>query len=205
MIEIPVQEYFPQAAKVPGSAGHVSPPLMFAYVGSFTTEKRKARGKGISVYRVDPSTGAWTLVQTHNPVANPGFLALDRRQRFLYAAHGDSGEASSYAIDSATGKVELLNRQPTAGDNSPHVAVDPDSRFVILANGPGIAVCPIKEDGTLAPASDTVIPPGETWPVPARAGARRAPAPGAVRYERTLSRLSRQGRGQGAHVPPRQP
>ena len=137
---------------------------MFAYVGSFTTEKRKARGKGISVYRVDPSTGAWTLVQTHNPVPNPGFLALDRRQRFLYAAHGDSGEASAYAIDSVTGKVELLNRQPTAGDNSPHVVVDPDSRFVILANGPGIAVCPIKEDGTLAPASDTVIPPGEAGP-----------------------------------------
>src|SRR5258706_13060063 len=108
---------------------------MFAYVGSFTTAKRKARGKGISVYRVDPGTDAWTLVQTHDPVPNPGFLALDRRHRFLYAAHGDSGEASAYAIDSATGKVEVLNRQPTPGDNSPHVAAAPDSPFVTLPNG----------------------------------------------------------------------
>src|SRR5215468_7343000 len=133
---------------------------MFAYVGSFTTEKRKARGRGISVYRVDPSSGAWTLVHANDAVANPGFLALDRRQRFLYAAHGDSGEVSSYAIDKASGRVELLNRQPTGGDNSPHVAVDPDGRFVVLANGPGIAVYPIGEDGSLAPASDIVTPSG---------------------------------------------
>ena len=136
---------------------------MFAYVGSFTTEKRKARGKGISVYRVE-AAGAWTLVQTYDPVPNPGFLALDRRGRFLYAAHGDSGEVTSYAIDPATRKIELLNRQPTAGNNSPHVTVDPDNRCVVLANGPGIAVCPIREDGTLAPATDTVIPPGEAGP-----------------------------------------
>ena len=35
---------------------------MFAYVGSFTTANRKARGNGINVYRVDPETGAWTHV-----------------------------------------------------------------------------------------------------------------------------------------------
>ncbi len=31
---------------------------MFAYVGSFTTAKRKARGDGLHVYRIDPATGA---------------------------------------------------------------------------------------------------------------------------------------------------
>src|SRR6266536_6086058 len=30
---------------------------MFAYVGSFTTAQRKARGDGIHVYRADPATG----------------------------------------------------------------------------------------------------------------------------------------------------
>ena len=29
----------------------------FAYVGCFTTEKRKARGKGIAVFRIDPVVG----------------------------------------------------------------------------------------------------------------------------------------------------
>jgi 6-phosphogluconolactonase len=37
---------------------------LFAYVGTFTTEQRKARGEGISVYRVDPATGTWTHQQT---------------------------------------------------------------------------------------------------------------------------------------------
>ena len=137
---------------------------MHAYTGSFTTEKRKARGKGISVYRVDPASGAWTFVHALNAVHNPGFLALDRRQRFLYASHGDSGEISSYAIDKAAGRVTLLNRQPTEGDNSPHLTVDPENRYVVLANGPGVAVYPIKDDGSLAPASDIVIPPGEPGP-----------------------------------------
>lgn len=137
---------------------------MFAYVGSFTTEKRKARGKGISVYRIEPASGAWTLVHALNAVHNPGFLALDRRQRFLYAAHGDSGEVSSYAIDKATGRVALLNRQPTEGDNSPHLTVDPENRYVVLANGPGVAVYPINGDGSLAPASCILVPPGEPGP-----------------------------------------
>ena len=29
----------------------------FAYVGCFTTEKRKAKGKGIAVFRIDHETG----------------------------------------------------------------------------------------------------------------------------------------------------
>src|SRR6185436_11438318 len=106
----------------------------------------------------------WTLVHALNAVHNPGFLALGRQRRYLYASHGDSGEVSSYSIDKATGRVALLNRQPTEGDNSPHVTVDPESRYVVLANGPGIAVYPIKDDGSLAPASDIVNPPGEPGP-----------------------------------------
>src|SRR5262245_47672982 len=125
---------------------------MHAYTGSFTTAARKARGKGISVYRVDPGSGAWTFVDALNAVHNPGFLAIDRRQRFLYASHGDSSEISSYSIDKATRRIALLNRQPTEGDNSPHVTVDPENRYVVLANGPGVAVYPIREDGSLAPA-----------------------------------------------------
>src|SRR5436190_22990695 len=35
----------------------------FAYIGCFSSERREARGKGISVYRIDPD-GAWTLLQT---------------------------------------------------------------------------------------------------------------------------------------------
>jgi len=141
---------------------------VFAYIGCFTTQKRNAHGKGISVYRIDQSTGAWTLIQVFDTVPNPGFLSLDRQHRLLYSAHGDGAEICAYSIDKPTGRLELLNRQPTGGDNGAHLTVDPTNRYVVLANGPGIAVYPINKDGSLAPFSDIVVPPGEAVPHPNR-------------------------------------
>jgi 6-phosphogluconolactonase len=45
---------------------------MFAYIGCFTTAHRKARGKGISVYRIDAATGAWSLIEVFKTRPNPG-------------------------------------------------------------------------------------------------------------------------------------
>src|SRR6516162_5195901 len=50
---------------------------IFAYVGAFTTPERKGHGGGINVYRVDPTSGAWSHEQLLE-IANPSFLALDR-------------------------------------------------------------------------------------------------------------------------------
>ena len=140
---------------------------MFAYVGCFTTAHRKARGKGISVYRIDDAdgtSGAWSLVEVFETIANPGYVALDSRQRFLYASHGDGNTVSAYAIDPQTRKLKFLNQQPSSGDNGPHLIVDPSDRYVVCANGPGIVVLPIKADGSLAHATDAVVPPGKEGP-----------------------------------------
>ena len=140
---------------------------MFAYVGCFTTAHRKARGRGISVYRIDESSGAWSLVEVFETIANPGFVALDSKQRFLYAAHGDGDTVSAYAIeviDTQTRKLKFLNQQPSSGDNGPHLIVDPSDQYVVCANGPGIVVLPIKPDGSLAPATHAVVPPGKEGP-----------------------------------------
>jgi 6-phosphogluconolactonase (cycloisomerase 2 family) len=136
----------------------------FAYVGSFTTAKRKAHGKGIAVFRIDAGSGAWTLVDTCDAIQNPHYVCLDRTQRFLYSAHGDSSEVGAYAIDAESGKLTFLNKQQTGGNNSSTIAIDPSNRYVVLSNGPGIAVFPINPDGTLAPHSDLVIPEGEPGP-----------------------------------------
>ena len=136
----------------------------FAYVGGFTTEKRKARGKGVAVFRIDPGSGVWSAVEACDAIPNPHFLALDPTQRFLYSAHGDGSEAGAYARDPATGRLTFLNRQQTGGDNSSTVYVDQSNRFVVLANGPGIAVFPIRPDGSLGNRCELVIPPGEPGP-----------------------------------------
>jgi 6-phosphogluconolactonase (cycloisomerase 2 family) len=137
----------------------------FAYVGCFTTEKRKARGKGVAVFAIHPATGAWSFVEACDAVPNPHYVCLDRTQRFLYSAHGDSSEIAAYAVDAQTGRLTLLNTQPTGGNNSSTVAVDAANRHVVLANGPGVAVFPINADGSLAPRSDLVIPEGEPGPL----------------------------------------
>lgn len=136
----------------------------YVYLGCFTSRERKARGDGISVYRMDQPGGAWTLVQVLETVPNPQFICFDQRQRFLYSVHGDGTEVSSYAIDRSSGKISFLNKQPTDGKNSAHLTTDPGNRYLVIGNGPGTAVFPIREDGSLAPYTDMVPGPGEVGP-----------------------------------------
>src|SRR5262245_59615256 len=81
----------------------------FAYVGCFTRQKNDGHGEGISVFRIEQSTGAWDLIQTVDTLPSPGFLAVNPQKRILYSAHGDGAQLSTYAIDGA-GKLELINR-----------------------------------------------------------------------------------------------
>jgi len=136
---------------------------LFAYIGCFTSTRRKANGKGISLYRIDQD-GAWTLLQTLETVPNPQFIAFDRQQRYLYSVHGDGTEVSSYAIDRPSGRIKFLNKQPTQGKNSTHLTPDPSNRYIVIGNGPGVAVFPINQDGSLAPFTDMVPAPGEVGP-----------------------------------------
>lgn len=137
---------------------------MFAYVGCFTSEKRHGHGKGISIFEVSESNRSWSLLEVFQTIPNPTFLALDHKNSHLYSAHGDGSEISAYAIDRTSGKLRFLNREATGGNNSAHLTVDPSDRYVILANGPGIAVYPIRQNGSLAPFNDKVVPPGEPGP-----------------------------------------
>ncbi len=136
----------------------------FIYIGCFTTRKRGAKGDGISVYRMDGPAGEWKLVQVLPTVENPQFIAFDRQQKFLYSVHGDGTEVSAYAIDRASGKITFLNKQPTDGVNSTHLTVDPGNRYLVIGNGPGVAVFPRRDDGSLAPHSDMVPTTFEAGP-----------------------------------------
>lgn len=138
----------------------------FAYVGCYTSKERDARGEGITVYRVDPGSGNWTRVQLVKNLVNPSWLALDRRQRFLYAAHGDGTEATAFRIDEQTGQLTVLNRQPTNGKNGVRLVVDPSNRFIVLANYASgtVAVLPINSDGSLAPLTDLATLSGKPGP-----------------------------------------
>jgi len=139
---------------------------MFAYVGCYTSKERNGKGEGVSVYRMDAASGEWTQVQVVKDVVNPSWLTLDHRRRFLYAAHGDGSEATAFAIDTPSGRLTLLNRQPTNGRNGVRLAIDASNRFAVLANySTGtVAVLPINPDGSLAPLTDLVTLQGKPGP-----------------------------------------
>jgi 6-phosphogluconolactonase len=121
---------------------------MYAYVGSFTTAQRKARGDGIHVYRSDPTTGTWTHVQQIGDLVNPSYLASSPDQRFLYSVHGDEGYATAFTLDPLTGQATLLNRAATGGNNGVREAVDRSGKFLVMANyaSGSVAVLPIAQE-----------------------------------------------------------
>jgi 6-phosphogluconolactonase len=133
------------------------------YVGSFTTEKRQSRGKGIEVYTVDPVEGRWTLVQRLEGLLNPSWLHLNRAGTTLYAGHGDADYISSYRVDPDSGRIAPLNRAKSGGSNVVSCRLDPSERFLVTANyNTGtVGVLPIGGDGRLGPPRQIVSLPGE--------------------------------------------
>jgi 6-phosphogluconolactonase (cycloisomerase 2 family) len=154
------------AAPTPAAAQTAPGTAMYAYVGSFTTAQRKARGDGLHVYRADPSTGAWTHLQHVGGHVNPSYLALSHDQRILYSVHGDEDYATAFALDPETGAAKLLNRAATGGRNGVREAVDSSGRFLVVANyaSGSVAVLPIAADGSLKDQHQLIALPGEPGP-----------------------------------------
>ena len=124
---------------------------MHAYVGSRTTRERNARGEGISVYAMDPGSGALERIQVVVDLVNPSYLTLDHGGRHLYCVHGDESEASAFEVDRATGRLRRINTQSTGGRNPVHLALDASGGFLVVTNhlGASLAVLPVQADGSL--------------------------------------------------------
>ena len=141
---------------------------MFAYVGGYTTADRNGRGNGINVYRVDPVSGGWDLLQTVGGLENPSLFTLNRAGTRLYSVHGGRDLMSAFAIDRGTGMLTLLNQTDCQGNNPVDAAFDPTERFLVIANyGTGaVAVMPVGADGRLQPVSQLVALTGTPGPNP---------------------------------------
>jgi 6-phosphogluconolactonase len=141
---------------------------MFAIVGGYTTPDRNGRGDGITVYRVDPVSGAWNLEQTVGGLENPSLFTLNRDGTRLYSVHGGRTLMSAFAIDRATGLLTLVNQVDCGGNNPVDSALDPTEKFLVIANyGSGaVAVMPIGADGELLPVSQSITLEGSPGPNP---------------------------------------
>lgn len=139
---------------------------MFAYVGCYTTRKRQARGEGINVYRVAPSSGEWRHVQLVPDLVNPSFLAVDHSGRCLYSVHGDEDDVTAFAIGGDSGRLDLLNRRKLGGRNGVHLSIAPSSRCLVTANyaDGNVSLVPLEADGALGAHIATSALPGEPGP-----------------------------------------
>ncbi len=125
--------------------------LGLAFVGAFTTAHRLARGRGIVTCRIDPASGAWSVVGGREGLDNPSFVIADKARLRLYAVHADLDYATAFAVDPDSGGLSPLGRATTGGLNGVHPVIDPSGRFLIVANfaGGSLAVLPIGADGGL--------------------------------------------------------
>lgn len=125
--------------------------MSIAYVGCRTTKERNARGKGISVYKINDATGEWKLVQTAESKDNPSWLGFDHTGEYLYTVHGDFYEVSSYKVDK-TGKLSYMGTSASGGKNPVFLMPDKTNRFVYVATlqGGAVSVLERKEDGSLS-------------------------------------------------------
>ena len=135
----------------------------FVYAGCFTTPARQGKGDGISAYQINPISGAWRLIQRVGGLVNPSWLLTNHDGSVLYALHADEEYASSYRIDSATGRLTPLNRAATGGRNGVSAKLDPTGKFLIVANyaSGSVGVLPVVGEGSLGDAVQVLDLPGE--------------------------------------------
>jgi len=140
-------------ATSPSDAGKDAAPTgpVFAFVGS--------SAGFIRVYRVDLTSGGWTLVKESAAGQNPSFLAFHPSRPIVVAVDeiAGTGVVRSFAFDAASGTLTPISDKPSGGSNPTHLSFDPAGRFVLVANYSGgtVSVFPIDAAGVLGDASDT--------------------------------------------------
>jgi 6-phosphogluconolactonase (cycloisomerase 2 family) len=141
----------------------VHPSGKFAYVGEGYTLPNGTPDR-VSMYTINPSTGALTLVgtiATGSPATSLAVkIAIDPFENFAYAA-GDGcaldtypGYVTVYTINSTTGALTPIGSPLPAGWCSSSVTVDPFGKFAYVADqgGPDVAMYTINANtGALTP------------------------------------------------------
>ena len=127
------------------------------YVGTYSV-----RGsEGIYVFEFDRKAGSMRPVQAVSNKKSPSFLAVHPSGNYLYSVDEGAekaGGVSSYTIDRKTGKLTYLNSQSSMGSGPCHISVDHTGKTAFVSNygGGSLTVLPIKTDGMLSAATDTV-------------------------------------------------
>ncbi len=134
---------------------NAAPTLVFVGTYTGTAPHDWGRGEGISVFEMDPSSGALKLLGTERRSDNPNFLAIHPNRRFLYSVAEGIGKegwvvggVNAFSLDPTTGALQHLNWEPVQGDSPCHLSVDATGRCVVTGNytSGSASVLPIGEE-----------------------------------------------------------
>ncbi len=127
------------------------------FVGTYT--RGASVSEGIYASTFNDETGEIAPPELAAKADNPSFLAMHPTKALLFACietNDFGGEATgavaAYHIDRTSGKLTLINQQPTGGGAPCHANVYATGRFLLVANylGGNVVVFPIEDDGMLA-------------------------------------------------------
>lgn len=139
-----------------------------ALLGTYTGDS-----KGIYAVRLDADSGVLSTPELVAELPHPEFVVLHPNGRFLYAltrVDGADGKAvgavASFALDPATGKLTLLNQEPTGRGQLCHIAVDATGRMVMVASygDPYVASFPLTADGRVGKVASLIVHTGPLGP-----------------------------------------
>jgi 6-phosphogluconolactonase len=159
---------------------------LVAYVGTFSSplgdvpatqvDRPPGNGRGIHIFAVDRTSGALTPFDVFEMGTSPSCLAINDAKTRLYSSNetdqvgeDKQGTVSAFAIDSESGKLELLNTVRSGGAGPTYVSVHPSGKFLLVANyfGGSVAVLPILADGRLGEVMDVKRDEGPIGPTKA--------------------------------------
>jgi 6-phosphogluconolactonase len=149
------------AATAQRKADEVAPTDTLIYIGTYTGPKTNSQG--IYAFRMTNGSPALAPLGLVAETSSPSFLEIDAERGLLFAANEvddfegkPTGSVSAFSIDRKTGKLTLINRQPSQGKAPCHLALDKSRRQLVVANYTSgtVTVLPVAADGRLgAPAS----------------------------------------------------
>jgi len=149
----------------------------FVYVGTYTFPgtapggTHQSQALGIYVFRMNPSNGGLAPLQVEQ-IPNPSYLALDPTLQHLYSVNEmTDGGVSAFSLNQANGTLSFVNMQPTNGQDTTHLSVQPSGPYLFAAsytsgNFQGFR---INSDGSIGDMTDNFQDVGNgTGPNPAR-------------------------------------
>lgn len=124
-------------------------------IGTYTNT---CESKGIYVYDFNVSTLDFKQKSSTDGVINPSYLTVSPANNVIYSVNenGVKSNISAFKYTPATGKMNLLNKKDSEGEDPCYIINDDKNVIVANYSGGSIAVFGKKNDGSLTDAKQVI-------------------------------------------------